>query len=124
MSQSSNPEVIVWMDRGVVLRCRAAPLPAISSSVLALMSSSTVPFRMQERSSNRLCREIVCTYALLHLSPPSSTSSSNFNLPFSQLIVYTHTHTHTHTTLTLTHTHTHTQHTVPPRAQNAAKKYL
>ena len=32
---------------------------------------------MQLRSSKRLCRERVATCGLLHLSPPSSTSSSN-----------------------------------------------
>lgn len=54
-------------------------LPAISSTPLALMSSSTVLLMMQLRSSNRLCSDSVATYGLLHRSPPSSTSSSNFS---------------------------------------------
>ena len=44
---------------------------------MASKSNSTVPFIMQLRSSKRLCRERVATCGLLHLSPPSSTSSSN-----------------------------------------------
>lgn len=54
-------------------------LPAISSSEFALMSSITVPFMMQLRSSKRLCRDRVATQGLLHRSPPSSTSSSNLS---------------------------------------------
>lgn len=44
---------------------------------MASKSNSTVPFIIQLRSSKRLCRERVATCGLLHLSPPSSTSSSN-----------------------------------------------
>lgn len=45
----------------------------------ACMSSNTLPLMMQLRSSNRLWSERVATYGLLHLSPPSSTSSSNLS---------------------------------------------
>lgn len=40
-------------------------------------SSSTVPVCRHVRSSKRLCRDSVDTWGLLHLSPPSSTFSSN-----------------------------------------------
>lgn len=53
--------------------------PAISSMLSACMSSNTLPLMMQLRNSKRLWSERVATYGLLHLSPPSSTSSSNLS---------------------------------------------
>ena len=52
-------------------------IPAICPRSVASKSSSTVPLLMQLRSSNRLCSERLATCGLLHLLPPSSTSSSN-----------------------------------------------
>ena len=53
-------------------------------------SSRMLPVCRQVRSSNRLCRDSVDTWGLLHLSPPFSTFSSNF----------THLWQHTHTNIT------------------------
>lgn len=65
--------------------------PTICGSEYPSRSSSTVPVCRHVRSSNRLCRDSVETWGLLHLSPPSSTFSSNFT----HLQIYTVTHTHT-----------------------------
>lgn len=51
---------------------------AISSKLLASMSSITEPFNSSVLSSNRECRDNVATWGFDHLLPPSSTSSSNF----------------------------------------------
>lgn len=51
---------------------------AICSKLLASMSSITVPFSRRLRSSKSECSDRVATWGLLHLLPPSSTSSSNF----------------------------------------------
>ena len=44
---------------------------------LAFTSNSTVPTIIPRLSSNRSCRDKVATKGFDHLSPPSSTSSSN-----------------------------------------------
>lgn len=62
--------------------------PTICGSEQPSRSSSTVPVCRHVRSSNRLCRESVETWGLLHLSPPSSTFSSNFT----HLQICSHTH--------------------------------
>ena len=49
----------------------------ICSKLAASMSNITVPFNSRLLSSNRACNERVATWGLLHLFPPSSTSSSN-----------------------------------------------
>ena len=51
-------------------------IPAISASVFASISRITVPAINELRSSNKLYRDNVATWGLLHLSPPSSTFSS------------------------------------------------
>lgn len=76
--QNGKPKALFFLKFKLFQRS-LKPSPAISSIVLALMSSSTVPLKMQLRSSNRLCNDSVATYGLLHRSPPSSTSSSNFS---------------------------------------------
>lgn len=50
---------------------------AICSRLFASMSNITVPFNSRLLSSKRACNERVATCGLLHLFPPSSTSSSN-----------------------------------------------
>jgi hypothetical protein len=45
--------------------------------LIASISSITVPFKRPHLSSNRECRDSVATWGFDHLSPPSSTSSSN-----------------------------------------------
>lgn len=52
--------------------------PDICARLSASRSRMTVPFFMQLRRSKRLWRESVATWGLLHFSPPSSMSSSNF----------------------------------------------
>lgn len=53
--------------------------PATSSVQFTGLSRRTLPLMIQLLNSKRLCSERVATYGLLHRSPPSSTSSSNFS---------------------------------------------
>lgn len=50
---------------------------AICSKLAASISSMTVPFKRRLLNSKSECSDSVATWGLLHLLPPSSTSSSN-----------------------------------------------
>ena len=85
-------------------------LPDISSRLLATRSNITVPFRIQLLKSNKLWRDNEATCGLLHFSPLSSKSSSNFThraVSFhSSLKIDRHNHIHRHTCTYSIYTHT------------------
>lgn len=53
-------------------------LPTTCGREEASISSIMDPFSMHVLNSNKLCRDNVATWGLLHRSPPCSTFSSNF----------------------------------------------
>ena len=64
--------------------------PEICPKSLATISRSTTPFKTHDLNSNKLWRLNVDTWGLLHLSPPSSTHSSNLiHLKWSNFCYYT-----------------------------------
>lgn len=73
-------------------------LPVTWSMLTASISSMMVPVIIQHLSSNSECRDSVATWGFDHLSPPSSTSSSNFthlhkkkvNMYWQLLCIYSH----------------------------------
>jgi len=64
-------------DRTPLLIILSRTRSAICSKLPASISSMTVPFKRRLLNSKSECSDKVATWGLLHLLPPSSTSSSN-----------------------------------------------
>lgn len=69
--------IVSWSE-SFRARTKEAYLPTTWGREEASISSIIEPFSMHVLNSNKLCRDNVATWGLLHRSPPCSTFSSNF----------------------------------------------
>lgn len=69
--------IVSWREL-FMARAKEAYLPTTWGREEASISSIIEPFSIHVLNSNKLCRDNVATWGLLHLSPPCSTFSSNF----------------------------------------------